>query len=351
MSIPAIDAEAGQEAMERQRTLTKPTGALGKLEDLSVWCAQVQGTCPPGPFQHPALVIIAGDHGIAQTQGVSAYPPEVTGQMVLNFVAGGAGANVLARQHGVDVHVHDISVSPTPAYLENVPARVRVHHVTDGSRPIDREDAITVDDAQRAIAAGRTIATSLVDSGVDLLIPGDMGIGNTTIAAAIIGHFTDTDAEQVTGHGTGIDDAHLTVKTEVVATTLNRMRSADPLAALAIGGGADVAALTGLILGAAQARLPVLLDGVVSVAAAVTAESMEPGVIAWCAAGHRSTEPAVSIGLRWLGLQPILELGMRLGEGSGALTALPVLQSAALTLAQMATFDSAGVSDRDSSDA
>lgn len=351
MTIPPIDVSAGQAAIERQRTLTKPTGALGMLEDLSVWCAQVQGHCPPRTFQQPALVIVAGDHGIAQTQGVSAYPPEVTGQMVLNFVAGGAAANVLARQHGVGVHVHDISVRPTPEYLKRVPDHVRIHHVVDGSQPIDREDAITRTDAQRALSAGREIAASLVESGVDLLIPGDMGIGNTTIAATIIGHFTHSAAERVTGHGTGIDDAHLALKQSVVATALRRIRSADPLEALAIGGGADVAALTGLILGAAQARLPILLDGVVSIAAAIAAQTMEPGVRAWCAAGHRSTEPAVTIGLEWLGLTPVLDLGMRLGEGSGALTALPVIQSAAVTLAHMATFDSAGVSDRDPHDA
>lgn len=346
ISIPATSATAAAAAHERQRWLTKPQGALGALEAMSVWCASVQGQCPTHAFQHPALVIIAGDHGIVHTTSVSAYPPEVTGQMVLNFLAGGAAANVLARQHHVDVHVVDISVNATDAYRSAVPEHVVQHHVVDGSGSIDREDAVSYEEAVRAFDIGLSLSRNLAQDGIDLVIPGDMGIGNTTMAAAIVGHFTGSPAEEVTGHGTGIDQDHLTLKTAVVRAALERMRGTTPLQALAVGGGADIAAMCGLLVGAAQSRIPVLLDGVVSTAAALAAEAMAPGLRDWCAAGHVSTEPASRIGLRALNKTPILDIGMRLGEGSGALVALPVLQSAALTLGQMATFAEANVSDK-----
>ena len=345
-SIPQVDTQAAAAAEVRQGLLTKPPGALGYLEDLSIWCAAVQGACPPHAFHRPALVILAGDHGIADRPGISAYPPEVTGQMVLNFVAGGAAANVLARQHGVQLHVFDISVRPTPEYLERVPSHVRRFHVADGSGRVDREDAIDWRGANEALQHGRSIAAALASEGIDLLVPGDMGIGNTTIAAATIGHFTASTSMEVTGTGTGIGVEERKHKAHVVETIMSRMAEKSPLEALAIGSSPDLISMVGLMLGCIEQRIPVLLDGVVSAAAALATEALAPGARQWMSGGHRSTEPAQTIALSNLGLRPILDLGMRLGEGTGGLAALPVLQSAALTLAQMATFDQARVSNR-----
>lgn len=349
-SIPPIDAQAAADARVRQSLLTKPSGALGHLEDLSIWCAAVQGSCPPHAFSRPALVILAGDHGIANAPGISAYPPEVTGQMVLNFVAGGAAANVLARQHGVELHVFDISVNPTPGYIEHVAPDVRRFHVADGSGRVDRQDSVDGHQASEAFRHGRSIATSLAREGVDLLIPGDMGIGNTTIAAATIGHFTDSSAAEVTGTGTGIGVQDRQRKARVIETIMTRMAGKQPLEALAIGSSPDLIAMVGLIIGCVEQRIPVLLDGVVSAAAALASEALAPGARQWMSAGHRSTEPAQAIALSRLGLRPLLDLEMRLGEGTGGLAALPIVQSAALTLAQMATFDQAGVSNRSEPD-
>lgn len=347
-AIPATDDAAARLARHRQDTLTKPSGALGRLEDLSVWCAAVQGQCPPHAFRQPTLVIIAGDHGVSEIPGISAYPADVTAQMVLNFIRGGAAANVLARQHSVRLHVVDISVRSSTDYLAQVPEYVREFHVTDASGRIDSQDAITHECAIEAFIAGLSISSRLAAEGADLLIVGDMGIGNTTIAATVIAHFTSRPAHEVVGTGTGVDERGLQIKGDVINAALARMSKREGIAAMAIGGSADLIAMCGVMLGCIERKIPILLDGVVSVAAAVAIESMAPGARNWMIAAHRSTEPAQTIGLDHLNCQPILDLGMRLGEGSGALTALPIIQSAAATLAQMATFDEARVSDRES---
>jgi len=343
------DELAQAAARARQDTLTKPTGSLGRLEELSNWLCGVQGQCPPRPFERVRVVVFAGDHGIARTASTSAYPPEVTAQMVLNFLAGGAAVNALARLNGASVRVVDLCVDVDYAALgADVPEAVTRDRVRRSSGSIDREDALTLDEAERALAAGVRIADEEIDSGADLLIPGDMGIGNTTVAATITGLLTDTDPAGVVGRGTGIDDATWMRKTAAVRDAMRRGRPqmGDPVALLATVGGADLAAMTGFLLAAAARRTPVILDGVMSTAAALVAHRVAFRSTHWWIAGHRSTEPAQTAALDRLGLEPVVDFGLRLGEGTGALIALPVLTAASATLREMATFDEAGVSHR-----
>lgn len=339
--IAAPDPDAASAARQRQAALTKPAGSLGLLEDLSIWVAACQGTCPPQQFGRARVVVFAGDHGVAAA-GVSAYPAEVTAAMVANFAAGGAAVNVLADVAGAGVRVVDIAVdTDDPAS----PA-IGAHKIRRSSGNIAVEDALTPDEVVQAIDAGRAIADEEVDAGADLLIAGDMGIGNTTPATTLIAALTDSEPVAVVGRGTGIDDAGWARKTAAIRDALYRTRrlSADPVALLRICGGADLAAMTGFLAQAAVRRTPVLLDGVVVTAAALAAEKLAPGAKLWWRAGHRSTEPAHTLALRRLELNPIVELDMRLGEGSGAVVALPILRAAVATLASMATFQEAGIS-------
>lgn len=337
---PAADAAAAARA--RQGTLTKPPGALGRLEELSIWVASCQNQCPPKQFERARVVVFAGDHGVARS-GVSAFPPEVTAQMVANFEAGGAAINVLAGIAGATVRVLDISVDADP-----ISGAGAVYKVRRGSGDIALTDALSSAEVAAAVDAGRAVADEEVDAGADLLIAGDMGIGNTTPATVLIAALTNTEPVAVVGRGTGIDDAGWIRKTAAVRDALYRAQSVryDPVGLLRVAGGADLAAMAGFLAQAAVRRTPVLLDGVVVTAAALAAERMAPGAGAWWQAGHRSTEPAHTLALGQLELEPILDLGMRLGEGSGAVVALPVVRAAIATLADMATFDDAGVSGR-----
>lgn len=337
------------EALSRQDRLTKPTGALGDLEEISAWLASVSGTCPPPAITRPQLVIFAGDHGVARSRGTSAYPPEVTAQMVANFVAGGAAANVLARSRGVSVHVVDTSVDHDWATSDlSVPAEVYQWRVRRGSGQIDVEDALTREEAERALQLGIRLATELAAGGADLLIAGDMGIGNTTPAAALVGLLANQEPDQVVGRGTGIDDATWMRKTAVVRDAMRRgrPRMGDPVDLLAAISGADLAATTGFLLGAAAARVPVLLDGVISLSCALVAHRIAFRARGWWRATHRSPEPAAATSMERLGLTPILDLGMRVGEGTGALLALPIITAAGDLLREMATFEQAGVANR-----
>jgi nicotinate-nucleotide--dimethylbenzimidazole phosphoribosyltransferase len=331
ISTPSSGAYA--EARHRLDALAKPTGALGRLEELAAWLAACQQTCPPRPLERVRAVIFAGDHGVAH-DGVSAYPREVTPVMVRALVAGLAGANCLARQHDVALRVLDLGVDDD---LDDLPAEVSAYHLGP-SQPIDKTDALTAADTRAALRAGEVIAEGEIAAGADLLIIGDMGIGNTTPAAALVAATFGLPADQVTGRGTGVDDDRLRHKTAVIGAALERIgqRAEDPFQRLAGLGSADIAAGVGFLRTAARSGVPMLLDGVVSVAEACVAEDLEPGVVAWCAAGHRSTEPAQQVALEKLGLEPILDLGMRLGEGTGALTALPVLRSAAVLIGELA---------------
>lgn len=333
------DLGSAAAARHRQGELTKPAGALGWLEELSVWAAGVQGQCPPHDFERARVVIFAGDHGIA-VAGVSAFPSEVTAQMLGNFAAGGAAVNVLASVAGASVRVVDLSVD-----ADTDPA-IGQFKIRRSSGRIDQVDALTVDEARRAIEAGIAIADQEIDSGADLLIPGDMGIGNTTPAAVLIAVLTDSEPIKVVGRGTGIDDAGWVRKCAAIRDARRRAwpHRGDVTELLSCAGGADFAAMTGFLLQAANRRTPVLLDGVAVAAAALVAQQANPGIVRWLQAGHLSVEPAHAIALLQLGLTPILDLGMRLGEASGALTALPILRAAIRTLGEMSTFDEAAVS-------
>ncbi len=346
MEFPAVtppDSRAAAAATRRQDLLTKPAGSLGRLEELSVWVSACQASCPPRQFERARVVVFAGDHGVART-GVSAYPPEVTAQMVANIDAGGAAINVLAQAAGASVRVVDIAVdSEQPLTPEIGALKVR-----RSSGNIAVEDALSGEETTAALEAGRRLADDEVDAGADLLIAGDMGIGNTTAATALIATLTDTEPVAVVGRGTGIDDAAWGRKTAAVRDAMFRARRyrPDPVGLLRTCGGADLAAMAGFCAQAAVRRTPLLLDGVVVTAAALVADRMAPGARAWWQAGHRSTEPAHTLALAHLELVPILDLGLRLGEGTGAAVALPVLRAAVATLASMATFADAGVSDR-----
>ncbi len=348
--VPALDTDAMTAARQRQAALTKPPGALGRLEEISIWLAGVQAVCPPRPFRRIRAIVIAGDHGIART-GVSAFAPEVTAQMVANFAAGGAAVNVLARTVGASVRVVDVSVDTdkpgAPGGVDGTAPAER-YRVRRSSGRIDVEDALTADEVSRAFDVGRAVADEEVDAGADLLIPGDMGIGNTTASAAVVATLLDREPIEVVGRGTGIDDSRWMVKTAAIRDAMRRGRpwADDPLALLRVAGGADLAALAGLLVQAAVRRTPVVLDGVVVCAAALAAEVYAPGSKAWWIAGTRSTEPAQHLTLASLGLEPLLDLGLRLGEGTGAMLAVNLLVAAQATLADMATFDQAGVSDK-----
>jgi nicotinate-nucleotide--dimethylbenzimidazole phosphoribosyltransferase len=342
--IAVPDAGAAAAARDRQKSLTKPPGSLGRLEDLSVWVSACQGVCPPRQFDRARVVVFAGDHGVAAA-GVSAYPPEVTGQMVANIEAGGAAVNVLAQVAGASVRVVDIAVDCD----EPLTPAIGAHKVRKSSANLGVEDPLTPDEAHAAVEAGKLIADEEVDAGADLLIAGDMGIGNTTAAAALVAAITGTEPVAVVGRGTGIDDAGWMRKTTAVRNAMYRAgrHAGDPIALLQTCGGADLAAIAGFCAQAAARRTPLLLDGVVVTAAALVADRLAPGARQWWQAGHRSTEPAHGLALARLDLEPIVDLKMRLGEGTGALVALPIVRAAVATLASMATFDEASVAGRD----
>ena len=340
-SVGELDADAERAAAAHHDRLTKPRGALGLLETIGIRLAAISGAMPP-PVPAPAAVaVFAGDHGVL-AQGVTPWPQEVTAQMVANFVAGGAAINVLARQMGASVTVIDVGVATE---LDDAPGLLR-RKVRPATADLAVEPAMTVDDVERALDVGAEVAAELVEGG-RALVTGDMGIGNTTAAAAIIAALTGRTAAEVTGRGTGIDDATLARKVAVVERALTRLgANRDGRAVLAEVGGLEIAALAGFIVGGAARRVPVVVDGVIAGAALLVAADLCPRALAFTFAGHRSTEPGATAVLEHLGLEPLLDLGMRLGEGSGACLALPVLEASARVLAEMATFDSAGVSDK-----
>ncbi|HET6191759.1 MAG TPA: nicotinate-nucleotide--dimethylbenzimidazole phosphoribosyltransferase [Trebonia sp.] len=340
-AVGPLDAAAVAAARERQEALTKPSGSLGRLEDLSVQLAGIAGQCPP-PLPEPAVVaVFAADHGV-HAKGVSPWPQEVTAQMVANFLASGAAVNAIAAQAGAAVCVVDVGVATNLPTAQGLLSR----KVRPGTADMTEGPAMTLEEARLAVETGIKVAADLVDEGNRCLITGDMGIANTTASATLIAVFTGSTPALVTGRGTGIDDPTWARKVEVGrrAPDPPRCDPASPLETLAAVGGLEHAALAGFILGGAARRVPVLLDGVIACAAAVAARAFAPQVTDYLIAGHLSTEPGALRALDALGLQPLLDLGMRLGEGSGAVLALPVVAAAARVLRDMATFDSAGVS-------
>jgi nicotinate-nucleotide--dimethylbenzimidazole phosphoribosyltransferase len=341
-NIPPIPQEWLAQARAHQDQLTKPPGSLGYLEELGVRLAAIQQTLRP-VLGKGAVIVCAADHGVA-AEGVSAYPSEVTAQMLLNFRAGGAAINQIARAAHAQVYVLDVGVnSPVPS-----PERVR-----PGTGNIAQEAAMTRAEAEQAIRAGAEAARRAIAEGATILAAGDMGIGNTTAAAALTAALLGLEAEAVTGRGTGVDEARYQQKVQVVRRALHRAQArlgaltqAGPLELLTELGGLEIAAIAGVFLAGAEAGLPLVTDGFPVTTGALLACRLEPNVREYLFAGHRSVEPGHRRQLDALGLRPILELDMRLGEGTGAVLSFPVLRAAAAVMAGMATFAQAGVSQR-----
>lgn len=339
-SIAPVDETARAAAVAYQTQLTKPERSLGRLEDLGNQLCAIAGACPP-PVPDPGLaVVFAGDHGV-QANAVSPWPQEITQQMALNIAAGGASINVLARNAGADVLVIDVGML---AELPDSPTLIN-KRVRGGTDDFTQGPAMSRDEAQRAIMIGFDAARDAAAKGYRAILTGEVGIGNTTPAAALISVFTGQGATRTTGRGAGAGDDMLQRKREVVerAIAVNHASVADPVGALAGVGGLEHAALAGLILGGAAAKLPVILDGVIACSAALVAVALAPACRGFLIASHGGAEPGIRPALHELGLEPILDLGLRLGEGSGAATALPIVQAAAKLLREMATFASAGV--------
>ena len=345
-AVVPVDGAAMAAGREHHDRLTKPRGALGYLEDLGVQLCGISGTVPP-PVPEPAVVaVFAGDHGVV-AQGVTPWPSEVTRQMVANFCAGGAAINVLARQAGARVVVVDIGVA---GELEPAPGLL-ARKIRAGTGDIAVEPAMSRDEAAAALDVGVAVARQLVAEGARCLITGDMGIGNTTPSAAVIARLTGRAPAEVTGRGTGVDDDTFARKVGVVTAALERTAGAvgsdDVVGVAASLGGLEILGLAGFVLGGAEARVPVVVDGVIAAAGLGVAAALCPAAVGYCFAGHLSSEPGARALLDFVGLRPVLDLGLRLGEGTGACLALPVLQAAARVLGEMATFDSAGVTEKD----
>ena len=339
--IRPTDGEAAANARERHLTLTKPPGSLGMLEELGARLSGMAAEVPPPVPGDPAVVICAGDHGVL-ARGVSPWPKEVTAAMVENFCAGGAAVNAIAKTVGARVSVLDVGVA---SELGRHPL-LRGAKVRPGTEDLSAGQTMSREEAARALMAGAGVAEELIESGgVDLLVTGDMGIGNTTPAAALISAFTGRPPAGTTGRGTGVDDEMLRLKVRVVeeALELHRPDPADPIGVLAALGGLEHAAIAGIVLMGAVYGVPVILDGVVSNSAALVAHTLAPDCADYLIAGHLSVEPGAAVALGHLGLDPLLDLSMRLGEGTGGLLAVPVVQAAARVLGEMATFEEAGV--------
>lgn len=342
-SIPALDQPSMAAARARQDSLTKPAGSLGRLEALSVQLAGIMGR-PRPRVERKAVIVMAADHGVAQ-RGVSAYPPEVTPQMVMNFLAGGAAINVLCRQAAARVTVVDVGVG---ADLPDLPGLVR-RKIAYGTANMMEGPAMTADQAAAAIQVGLDVVAAECEVGLDLVATGDMGIGNTTASAAIIAVLSGLPVEQVTGRGTGVDDDGLKRKVAAIeqALAVNRPDPADAFDVLQKVGGLEIAGLAGVIIGAAMHRVPVVIDGFISGAAAVIAAGMVPEVKPYLIASHLSVEKGHAAMLALLGLEPLLDLDLQLGEGTGAALAFHIVDAAARILDEMATFAEAGVSEKE----
>ncbi|MFL5681327.1 MAG: nicotinate-nucleotide--dimethylbenzimidazole phosphoribosyltransferase [Chloroflexota bacterium] len=347
--IGAPDADAMAEARRRLDALTKPPGSLGRLEELAIRLAGITGRATPS-FDRRTIVVVAADHGVA-ARGVSAYPPAVTRQMVDNFLAGGAAVSVLSRLVRADLVVVDAGVAGDGARPYGATgsggARLVAQPIRGGTKDMTLGPAMTRDEAETALDLGLRVAAE-VTAVAGIVAVGEMGIGNTTAASAIVAAITGSAAADVTGRGTGVDDEGWRRKVAAVeqALSLNQPDPADPIGVVAAVGGFEIAALAGVILGCVAARVPVVLDGFITGAAALVAAGIAPPVAARLIAAHRSPEPGHRVVLERLGLDPLLDLGLRLGEGSGATLALTLVDAACAIRDDMATFESAGVSGR-----
>jgi len=341
--VKPLDEKAMAAARARQDTLTKPPGSLGRLEELSIKLAGIRGK-PIPKINQTAIVTMAADHGVV-AEGVSAYPQAVTPQMVLNFLHGGAGINVLARHVGAKVIVVDMGVAsdiaPHPALLSR--------KIAYGTSDMARGPAMSREQAIKSIEVGLEIIDKEVQKGLDIVGTGDMGIGNTTPSSAITAAITGEPVAQVTGRGTGLDDRQLAHKVEVIqrALEVNRPKADDAMDVLTKVGGFEIGGICGVIIGAAAHRIPVVIDGFISGAAALIAVGLSPRIKDYLIASHCSVEIGHKAILKYLGLRPILDLELRLGEGTGAALGIFMVEAAAKILAEMATFAEAGVSEHD----
>jgi nicotinate-nucleotide--dimethylbenzimidazole phosphoribosyltransferase len=340
--IPPLDEAAMQAARARQDTLTKPQGSLGRLEELSIQLAGITGQ-PRPRVPRKAVIVMAGDHGVVRN-GVSAYPAEVTRQMVLNFLRGGAAINVLARQAGARVTVVDVGVA---ADFDEAPGLVR-RKVAYGTADFTRGPAMTAQQAEQALQVGVEVLEAEIAAGLDLVATGDMGIGNTTPSAAIVAAMSGLPVASVTGRGTGVDDAGLARKVAAIETALavNRPDPANAFDVLCKVGGLEIAGLAGVIIAAASHRVPVVIDGFISGAAALIAVGLAPAAQPYLIASHRSVEVGHQAMLELLRVRPLFDFDLRLGEGTGAVLAFHVVEAAARILDEMATFAEAGVSEK-----
>jgi len=343
MAIKALNADIEQQARAYQNILTKPAGSLGKLEDIACWFAARQNKVKPDPIQ-AHIAVFAGDHGVCE-EGVSAFPSVVTGEMVKNFAAGGAAINVLAKQADASLSIVDVGVLVDTSHIQGVSQ----HNVRHGTANILYEPATSEAECAQAIQVGRNEASAAIQQGANLLIAGDMGIGNTTASACLISLFTGQSAAQIVGRGTGIDDATHAHKIAIVEQVITRLNAAKtkPHQYLQQAGGLEIAAMAGFYLEAAEQGIPVMLDGFISTAAALAAQNIEPQISTWMLASHISQEDGHLIALNHLNLQPLLDFKLRLGEGSGAALALPLIQSSLALHRDMATFESAEVSTKE----
>jgi nicotinate-nucleotide--dimethylbenzimidazole phosphoribosyltransferase len=343
VDLPAVtrpDVEARRAAVARHAELAVPDGALGRLAELGVWLAAAQGRCPPRPPTRARVVVVAGDHGVARL-GVSADPPRATLRQVLTVHQQSAPVSVLARMAGTSVRVVDVALD------HDVPedALAAGYRVRRSTGRIDREDAMTAEEVERAVEIGRRLADEEVDAGADLLIPASLGVGATTPAATLVAAVTGTEPVAVIGRGSGIDDNGWMRKAAVVRDALRRARPhiREPLEILRVAGGADIAVLAGFCLQGALRRTPVLLDGLVVGAAALVADELRLGARDWWLIAQRSPEPAMAFVGDHLDLEPILDLGVRLGDGTGAAAVVPLLQMSARLLAESVTAEDLGI--------
>ncbi len=333
------DRDAGRAARRRQNDLTKPPGSLGRLEDVSVRLCEITGTCPPRPGKK-VVIVCAADHGVTE-EGVSPYPSDVTVQMLLNFAGGGAAINVLARLAGAEVVLLNVGTRTPVEHQAVLDRRVR-----DGTANMACGPAMSRGEAEACVAAGLETARAAISAGAGMLAAGEMGIGNTTAASALTAAFTGLPPSSVVGRGTGLDDAGVERKVGVVTRALeaNPPDPDDPLGVLAGVGGLEIGAMAGVMLACAVEGVPVVIDGFISTSAALLAERLCPGAVGVMFASHLSAEPGHRLALEALGLEPFMDLGMRLGEGTGSALAMMLLEASARLLAEMATFEEAGVS-------
>ena len=345
-SIRKPDLEARRQAQERQGQLTKPPGSLGRLEELSVQLAGIRRTARP-KLRHKAVLTMAGDHGVV-AEGVSAYPQEVTAQMVRNFLAGGAAVNVLAAHAGARVVVADLGVAADLSGLSPGAAgsRLALCKVGPGTRNLARGPAMSREEARRSLEAGITVLSEEAERGLDIVGIGEMGIGNTTSAAAITAVTTGAPVREVTGRGTGLGEQALQRKVQVIEAALaaNHPDPRDALGVLAALGGFEIGGMAGAMLAAAARSIPVVVDGFICGAAALIACGLEARVREYLIASHQSAEPGHQAILRHLGLRPIFNLDLRLGEGTGAALGIVLVEAAARILDEMTTFGEAGIS-------